>query len=145
MTLAADLALCEPRRNSYEYRCLGSHCFLFALSAALRRCVCGHSRTARGRIVASRGECGMTVGPHSTKLPQSWDTESDQLGVPAQRHVTSCIIFAVSCWDNRCCPLASSSISPLVCILSNLDLTRTAAISASNNQRTLQCADVCPI
>ena len=25
----------------------------------------------------------MTVGPHSTKLPQSWDTESDQLGVPA--------------------------------------------------------------
>ena len=25
----------------------------------------------------------MIVGPHSTKLPQSWDTESDQLGVPA--------------------------------------------------------------
>ena len=25
----------------------------------------------------------MTVGPHSMKLPQSWDTESDQLGVPA--------------------------------------------------------------
>ena len=25
----------------------------------------------------------MTVGPPSTKLPQSWDTESDQLGVPA--------------------------------------------------------------
>ena len=30
------------------------------------------------------GECGMIVGPHSTKLPQSWDTESDQLGVPAR-------------------------------------------------------------
>ena len=25
----------------------------------------------------------MTVGPHSTKLPQSWDTRSDQPGVPA--------------------------------------------------------------
>ena len=25
----------------------------------------------------------MTVGPHSMKLPQSWDTESDQLGVLA--------------------------------------------------------------
>ena len=29
----------------------------------------------------------MTVGPHSTKLPQSWDTESDQLGVPAMYSV----------------------------------------------------------
>ena len=29
------------------------------------------------------GECGVIVGPHSTKLPQSRDTESDQLGVPA--------------------------------------------------------------
>ena len=29
----------------------------------------------------------MTVGPHSTKLPQSWDTESDQLGVPAMYRV----------------------------------------------------------
>ena len=26
------------------------------------------------------GERGMIVGPHSTKLSQSWDTESDQLG-----------------------------------------------------------------
>ena len=25
----------------------------------------------------------MIVGPHSTKLPQSWDTEPNQLGVPA--------------------------------------------------------------
>ena len=25
----------------------------------------------------------MTEGPHSTKLPQSWDTGSDQSGVPA--------------------------------------------------------------
>ena len=31
----------------------------------------------------SAGECGVIVGPHSTKLPQSRDTESDQLGVPA--------------------------------------------------------------
>ena len=29
------------------------------------------------------GECGVIVGPHSTKLPQSRDTESDQLDVPA--------------------------------------------------------------
>ena len=27
----------------------------------------------------------MTEGPHSTKLPQSWDTGSDQSGVPAFR------------------------------------------------------------
>ena len=33
----------------------------------------------------SAGECGMTEGPHSTKLPQSWDTGSDQSGVPAFR------------------------------------------------------------
>ena len=29
------------------------------------------------------GGCGMIVGPHSTKLPQSWDTGSDQPSVPA--------------------------------------------------------------
>ena len=29
------------------------------------------------------GECGMIVGPHSTKPPQSWDTGSDQPSVPA--------------------------------------------------------------
>ena len=29
------------------------------------------------------GECGMIVGPHSTKLQQSWDTGSDQRSVPA--------------------------------------------------------------
>ena len=29
------------------------------------------------------GERGMIVGPHSTKLPQSWDTGSDQPSVPA--------------------------------------------------------------
>ena len=29
------------------------------------------------------GECGMIVGPHSTKLPQSWATGSDQPSVPA--------------------------------------------------------------
>ena len=29
----------------------------------------------------------MTVGPQSTKLPQSWDTESDQLGVRAMYRV----------------------------------------------------------
>ena len=28
-------------------------------------------------------ECCMIVGPHSTKLPQSWDTGSDQPSVPA--------------------------------------------------------------
>ena len=27
----------------------------------------------------------MTEGPHSTKLPQSWDTGSDQSGAPAFR------------------------------------------------------------
>ena len=31
------------------------------------------------------GECGMIVGPHSTKLPQSWDTGSDQPSVPGIR------------------------------------------------------------
>ena len=34
----------------------------------------------------------MIVGPHSTKLPQSWDTESDQLGVPARfSKITYCV------------------------------------------------------
>ena len=32
--------------------------------------------------IFSAGECGVIVGPHSTKLPQSRDTESDQHGVP---------------------------------------------------------------
>ena len=30
-----------------------------------------------------RIECGMIVGPHSSKLPQSWDTGFDQPSVPA--------------------------------------------------------------
>ena len=34
-------------------------------------------------LCCTAGECGVIVGPHSTKLPQSRDTESDQLGVPA--------------------------------------------------------------
>ena len=33
--------------------------------------------------IFTAGECGVIVGPRSTKLPQSRDTESDQLGVPA--------------------------------------------------------------
>ena len=32
---------------------------------------------------STAGECGMTEGPHSTKLPQSWDIGSDQSDVPA--------------------------------------------------------------
>jgi hypothetical protein len=35
-------------------------------------------------------ECGMIVGPRSTKLPQSWDTGSDQPSVPA----ISTVVFA---------------------------------------------------
>ena len=35
------------------------------------------------RFCTDAGECGVIVGPHSMKLPQSRDTESDQLGVPA--------------------------------------------------------------
>ena len=46
-------------------------------------CVCTPLIAKSFGLRSSAGECGMTVGPHSTKLPQSWDTESDQLGVPA--------------------------------------------------------------
>ena len=39
----------------------------------------------------------MIVGPHSTKLPQSWNTESDQLGPPAvlpeQLHRGPCFLL----------------------------------------------------
>ena len=61
----------------------------------VRACVCvcvgnpnynGTSASGREHVSTNvAGECGMTVGPHSTKLPQSWDTESDQLGVPASK------------------------------------------------------------
>ena len=37
----------------------------------------------------------MIVGPHSTKLPQSLDTESHQLGVPA------CFYKIASCVTNE--------------------------------------------
>ena len=34
-------------------------------------------------MISTAGGCGMTEGPHSTKLPQSWDIGSDQSDVPA--------------------------------------------------------------
>ena len=48
----------------------------------LRVCVCTLLITCSLNIDLA-GECGMIVGPHSTKLPQSWDTGSDQPSVPA--------------------------------------------------------------
>ena len=69
----------------------------------------------------------MTVGPHSTKLlPQSWDTESDQLGVPAilriragppvaaKDHTTRmniCNLAHGIPWDDR-----SASVCVCVCV-----------------------------
>ena len=59
------------------------------LPSGRRVCVCVYPLELQGscRIVFLNlfiaGERGMIVGPHSTKLPQSFDTESDQLGVPA--------------------------------------------------------------
>ena len=46
------------------------------------QCVCTLLLTCSLNIDLA-GECGMIVGPHSTKLPQSWDTGSDQPSVPA--------------------------------------------------------------
>ena len=48
-------------------------------------CVCGVAEYCTLSPQLRAGECGMTEGPHSTKLPQSWDTGSDQSGVPALR------------------------------------------------------------
>ena len=45
-------------------------------------CVCTLLITCSLHIDFAR-ECGMIVGPHSTNLPQSWDTGSDQPSVPA--------------------------------------------------------------
>ena len=51
-------------------------------------CVCVSPPGSKGfptfTTFPQAGECGVIVGPHSTKLPQSRDTESDQLGVPAR-------------------------------------------------------------
>ena len=45
-------------------------------------CVCGVAEYPAATIYHA-GKCGMTEGPHSTKLPQSWDIGSDQSDVPA--------------------------------------------------------------
>ena len=47
-------------------------------------CVCVYTASHMQFInCLDAGECGMIVGPRSTKLPQSWDTGSDQPSVPA--------------------------------------------------------------
>ena len=85
----------------------------------------------------------MTVGPHSTKLlPQSWDTESDQLGVPAilriragppvaaKDHTTRmniCNLAHGIPWDDR-----SASVCVCVC----------ACVCA--RVRACACARLCP-
>ena len=69
-----------------------------------RVCVCVCVRSVRfaltppvsTRSCLSQGECGMTEGPHSTKLPQSWDTGSDQSGVPAFRD-SECLFGPLGC------------------------------------------------
>ena len=55
---------------------------LICLSYWEAMCVCTLLITCSLNIDLA-GECGMIVGPHSTKLPQSWDTGSDQPSVPA--------------------------------------------------------------
>ena len=47
-------------------------------------------------IMFVAGECSMTEGPRSTKLPQSWDTGSDQSGVPAFRD-SECLFGPLGC------------------------------------------------
>ena len=75
----------------------------------------GHTASATYRVQRSYG-C-------------RWDIQPDQLDVPTQCYVTSCIIFAVYCRNNRCCPLASSSTSISVCNLCTLAFKMKAAIS----------------
>ena len=55
---------------------------MWALDFDASLCVCTLLITYSLNIDLA-GECGMIVGPHSTKLPQSWDTGSDQPSVPA--------------------------------------------------------------
>ena len=57
-------------------------------------------------LFQSAGECDMIVGPHSTKLPQSWDTGSDQPSVPA----ISISALQVSCQWQPAKPRTGKSI-----------------------------------
>ena len=54
------------------------------LKTSFQNCVCVCTLLITCSLnIDLAGECGMIVGPHSTKLPQSWDTGSDQPSVPA--------------------------------------------------------------
>ena len=69
----------------------GCVCVCVSVCVCVRVCVCvGNVCTdvklpfnVISRILFTAGECGMVVGPRSTKLQQSWDTGSDQPSVPA--------------------------------------------------------------
>ena len=61
-------------------------CALLCVCVCVHVCVCVCACTLLitcSLNIDLAGECGMIVGPHSTKLPQSWDTGSDQPSVPA--------------------------------------------------------------
>ena len=47
-------------------------------NSTISKLICNHTM-----VEYSAAECGMLVGPHPAKRPQSWDVESDQLHVPA--------------------------------------------------------------
>ena len=83
----------------------------------------------------------MTEGPHSTKLPQSWDIGSDQSDVPAyflnlfpDSFCGFCLLLLlpVRC---RCCDL-------LICICIRAFLLTAVFISASEASRD-KCVCVC--
>ena len=83
--------LCMRRVRTYRFGVyLFPHCCCGFQLLWLHLCVCvthlNRCKTSAYRVllfIISAGECGMIVGPHSTKLPQSWDTGSDQPSVPA--------------------------------------------------------------
>ena len=90
--------------------------------SALWKTICGWNYY--GSSYEFAGECGMIVGPHSKKLPQSWDTGSDQPSVPAN----STSVFAASRFllhGNRlslepACRSFEFSISPTVILATTL-------------------------
>ena len=65
--------------------------------SALWKTICGWNYY--GSSYEFAGECGMIVGPHSKKLPQSWDTGSDQPSVPANSNLSFCSFQISSSWQ----------------------------------------------
>ena len=77
----------EGDQGAFFFLCLAlcvCLCVCLPLCLSFNVCVCANlcSKEAHISLFPTAGGCGMIVGLHSTKVPQSWCTESDQLDVP---------------------------------------------------------------